>query len=63
MLFRSYLKLHGKERKVKSVKDFRSHRGVDLGISHTEGTNEKQVFLPAQEANHFLFCNSVYNGV
>ena len=39
-------------------KDFRSHLGVDLGTSRTEGTNENQVFLPAQEANHFLqqFC-------
>ena len=56
-----YLKLSestqkGKESQKK--KDFRSHRGIALGTSGTEGTNENKVFLPAQEANHFLqqFC-------
>ena len=44
--------------KESQKKDFRSHQGVDLGTSRTEGTNENQVFLPAQEVNHFLqqFC-------
>ena len=40
--------------KESQKKDFRSHQGVDLGTPRTEGTNENQVFLPAQEVNHFL---------
>ena len=55
-----YLTLSESTRKAKESqqKDFRSHRGIALGTSRTEGTNENQVFLPAQEANHFLqqFC-------